>query len=163
MPKSISVSQFIAAPRDRVFADAIELKEWPNRISAITKIDILDDAGNGDRLGPGTVFTETRFMFKREASETMTVSWFEPNVGYDFTASSHGCDYLSTVRYEDADENGTPGTMITVAFNGTPKTPVAKLMGFMMGFMAGSIKKCLADDLADIKSNLESPQAAYHD
>ncbi|MEM9082130.1 MAG: hypothetical protein AAGB34_00935, partial [Planctomycetota bacterium] len=107
--------------------------------------------------------TETRFMFKREASETMTVSWFEPNAGYDLTASSHGCDYLSTIRYEDANENGSPGTMITVGFHGTPKTPIAKLMGFMMGFMVKSIKKCLVDDLVDIKSHLESPQTVHHE
>jgi hypothetical protein len=111
------------------------------------KVELLT---NGP-VGEGTKFRETRVMHGREATEEMTFANFRPNRGYHLTAHNYGVAYLSTHEFEPADG----GTRLTISFSGKPQTFFAKLMTPMAYFMQGMVRKCLEDDLRDLKKAAE--------
>jgi len=144
---TLSVSERIDAPAPAVFALATDLDGWAGYIKAIKKVERLTP-------GPvrvGTRFRETRVMFGREATEEMEFTSLEPDRGYALAAASCGCDYLSTFRFEPEGA----GTRLTVTFEGRPRTIGAKLMAPLFWFMRGTMRKCLEQDLRDLKAAAE--------
>ena len=149
---SITVEKHINAPIETVFARASDVHNWADQIGAITKIEVHTDGTVGD----GTRFTETRKMWGKEASETMTFAGYNPPNGFTLLASSHGCDYVSTHSFEPAGE----GTKMTLTFEGTPRTLMAKLMGVMFAFMKKSMCTMLEKDLDDLAMACEAEATA---
>lgn len=147
--KSVTVSVEIKASREAVFAMAVDIPNFAKNISGITKVEELTE-------GPSAVgkkWRETRVMFGKEASEEMWFSRFEPPKGCEVRAESNGAKYLTTMTMEAL---GASETKVTVTFSGEAQTFMAKVMGFVMGpLMVGTIKKCLVEDLEDLKKNLE--------
>ncbi|MGP1309671.1 MAG: SRPBCC family protein [Phycisphaerales bacterium] len=152
----IACSEYIAAPPEQVFAMSSDVERWPETVSAITKTEILTP-GRDAKVGVGTVFRETRIMFGKEASETMTIARFEPPRGYTFTASSHGCNYETTFTFTPEG----PGTRVDMHFKGEPQTFMSKVMGAVMApMLKGTMVKCIRKDLLDMKQTLEGNSAA---
>tara|TARA_E500000318_G_scaffold104459_1_gene110491 strand:- start:253 stop:711 length:459 start_codon:yes stop_codon:yes gene_type:complete len=149
---SITVQKHINAPVELVFAKASDVHNWANQIEAITKIEVHTEGPVGD----GTRFTETRKMWGKEASETMTFADFDPPNGFTLLASSHGCDYVSTHSFTSEGES----TTMTLRFEGTPRTLPAKLMGFMFAFMKKSMCTMLEKDLDDLARACEEAAAS---
>jgi hypothetical protein len=137
----------VSAPPQAVFQQAADFPRAADRIRGILRIEMLTD-------GPvrvGTRFKETRMMFKRECTEQMEVSAFEPPHRYTLTSISCGCRYEATLRFTPA----RGGTDVEMTFDAQPLTFLAKLMSFMMRPMMKSCMKLIAQDLADLKRAIE--------
>jgi len=147
----ISVDTHIAAPVEMVFALCTDFKNAPGRIKGIKKIELLND----EPVGVGLRFRETRIMFGREASEEMEITSFEPNRSYTLGCNSCGCVYTSVLRFQP--DNG--GTKLTMDFDAKPVTFMAKLMTPLGWLMQGTMRKCVQQDLDDIKAYAEEPPA----
>jgi carbon monoxide dehydrogenase subunit G len=145
--KPMTVSTVINAPPEAVFVACSDFANAAGRVRGITNVELLTPGP----VGVGTKFKETRLMFKREATETMEVTAFDPPRRYEVGAHSCGMDFRSEFRF-------TPdgaGTRVDVTMVGTARTLFARLMSPLAGLMAGTMKKCVRDDLNDIKAHVE--------
>lgn len=142
----LTVTSRIAAPQDRVFQLASDFANAAATIQGITKVEMLT-------AGPvrvGTRFRETRMMFGREGTEEMEVLEYAPDRSYALGAESCGCRYRSEFLFAAAE--GGAATDVTVTFESTPLTLMAKVMGLLMRpMMTGTVRKCLRADLADLE------------
>lgn len=148
---TIAVEKMINAPVDVVFARASDVHRWADQVGAITNIEVHTEGPVGD----GTRFTETRVMFGKEASETMTFADFDPPNGFTLLANSHGTDYVSTHAFEAAEG----GTRMSLTFTGTPRTLGAKILGVVFAFMKKSMCRMLEKDLDDLARVCEAAAA----
>jgi len=144
----ISCSAQIKAPQARVFEAFTDLENAPSRIEGIQKLELLTPGP----VGKGTRFRETRIMFKKEATEDMEFTQFNPPESYVVEAESHGSHYTSTFTFKPNGE----GTEVAMTFEAKPLTFMAKIFSVMFFFMKGSLKKCLVDDMNDLKTHLEA-------
>ena len=147
MSYRMSVSQDIAAPIEQVFDRAADFANAANTIEAITKMEMLTEGP----VGVGTRFRETRVMFGREATEEMEIVEFNRPQGYRLFAESHGSRYDSGLSFEQIEG----GTRVTMHFEGTPVTFMAKIMSFMMKPMMKKMVSICAKDLEDLKAAVE--------
>ena len=148
MSYRMSVSQDIAAPIETVFDRAADFPNAASTIEAITKMEMLTEGP----IGVGTRFRETRVMFGREATEEMEIVEFDRPRGYRLHAESHGSRYLSGLSFEET----AGGTRVTMHFEGTPLTLMAKIMSFMMKPMMKKMVSICAKDLEDLKNAVEN-------
>lgn len=146
---TMQFSTYINAPADRVFANSIDFEHAPDRISGIDAIEMLTE-------GPaavGTRFRETRTIMGKQATEEMEVTTFDPGRSYTLGCDSCGARYETLV--ESVPEGD--GTLCRMTMNWKPTTLGAKVMGPIMGvFMKGMMRKCIEQDLADMKAAAES-------
>ncbi len=145
---SCTASVTVQAPPERVFAVCTDLARAPDRIEAITRIDVLTEGA----VGVGTRFRETRVMFGREASEEMEIVEFDPPRSFVMTAESHGMRYRTAHRF--VPEGG--GTRVEIEFSGRAVSLGAKLLLPLGALMMGACRKALSKDLADVKRAVES-------
>lgn len=156
----ITVTETINASIDRVFAIASDIPNAESFITSIESIETLEDAApapdNLGNVGLGYTWRETRIMFGHTATEDMSITKWSPPTSYTVEARSHGAHYLSDFTFDRIDDQNT---RITMSFNATPETFLAKVMTKLFSFMNKKIAKCLSDDLKDIKSTAESENA----
>ncbi len=139
----------VDAPVERVFEVWADLCSATERIEGIKSLDILTDGS----VGVGTRFKETRTMFKKECTEEMEITIFEPNQRYVVECESCGCRWGSEMRF---DTEGS-GTRVTTTMHSTPLTFGAKVMGAIMTpLMKGKIQKCVLADMNDLKRHIET-------
>jgi len=154
---NITVSETINAPLDRVFAVASDIPNCASFIQGIETIDTLTEAppaeNNLGPVGKGYAWREVRIMFGKKATEDMTITEWTPPTAYTVEARSHGSHYLSNFTFEQFDDQST---RITMAFNATPETFMAKVMMKAFAFMTKKLTQCLVDDLRDIKTTAET-------
>lgn len=149
---NVQVTRQIMAPRQRVFDVFTDLRSAADRISGIESVEVHTDGPTAQ----GTRWTETRKMMGKSATETMTITAFDPPNSYTAEARSHGSHYLSTFTFQ----TDGAGTKVTLSFTGTPTNLLSKLFMIMVGpLMMGSVKKLLAQDLDDLKKSCESEPA----
>jgi hypothetical protein len=127
-----------------VFTD---LGKAAERIPTIKKIEVLTPGP----MGVGTRFKETRVVFKREATETMEVTAFEPGRRFVTIASSCGTHYRSEYRFTP--EGG--GTKVDMSFEARAVSFWAKLMSPLFTLMKGTMRKCFEDDMEALRKVLE--------
>ena len=147
MSSGLSVSRDVHAPIEVVFDRAADFPNAAETISAITKMEMLTEGP----VGVGTRFRETRIMFGREASEEMEITQFERPHRYRLFAESHGARYDSGLSFETVEG----GTRVTMHFEATPLTFMAKIMSFMMKPMMKKMVSICAKDLEDLKAAVE--------
>lgn len=153
---TITVSETIRTPQAAVFAMASDIPGAAGRVKGINKVEVLSSAEDSpDNLGPvgrGFSWRETRTMMGKQATEDMTITEWSPPHGYTVEARSHGCHYKSLITVAPVD----PGTTrLTMAFQATPETTMARIMMKLFRFMNKQVAKCLGDDLKDIKAACE--------
>ena len=135
----MTCTETIDAPRAAVFARS-------TNISGITRIERVTEGP----FGVGTRFRETRVMMGKEATEEFEVTEVVQDEHYTMAAESCGTKYLSTFRFADAPGGGTA---VTLEFEGTPQTMIAKVMGAAMGpMMKKMMRKAIAQDMADLRA-----------
>lgn len=144
----MTLSQEIAGPVEQVFQAFTDFPNAAERVSGITKVEMLTDGP----VGVGTRFKETRVFMKREATEELEVTRFEPGREVALSAYSCGCDFLSTFQFTPIEA----GTRIDLTFESTPKTFFAKLMSPLGKLMMGPMKKCVQQDMDDLKQGIEA-------
>lgn len=147
----VSESITINAPRQRVFDIASDIPNAPARIPDITRVQMLTDGP----VAKGTRWRETRKMWGKEQTETMEIAEFTPPEHYAASAHNCGSDYLLSLDFASA---GPASTTMTITFNVTPTTLVARIMCASMGLMMKRMmRKCLRSDLENIKRASEAP------
>jgi hypothetical protein len=138
----------VAAPVREVFALFTDFAHAAGRVRGIKKVEVLTPGP----VGVGTRFRETRVLFNREATEEMEVTAFEPGRGYTLGCQSCGAVYASAFRFEpDGD-----GTLVTLDFEARARSLLAKLMAPLSFLMMGTVKKCIRQDLDDLKKVAET-------
>jgi hypothetical protein len=141
------VERLIAAPREIIFAVAIDIPRWPEVISSIDRVEMLTPGP----VAVGSRFRETRRMFGREATEEMTVTELAPPEHFVLTAENHGTRYRAEHLLAQADS----ATRLTLVFSGEPASLLARIMSPLGWLMSGHLKKQLEADLDDLKRAAE--------
>ncbi len=144
---AILIEQEIKAPVEHVFQRLTDLDKWSETVSGIESVEKLTDGP----VGVGTRFKETRVMFGKSCTEEMEFAEFRPNSMYAIEAHSCGCLYRTEIHCESSGAS----TKVRMEMNSKPLTLMAKLMSPMGWMMSGMMKKCLAQDLVDIKQAIE--------
>ncbi len=141
---TLTVSTHVSAPIDRVFEVYTELDKAAERIPDITSLEVLSEGP----FGEGTRWRETRVMFKKEATEEMWVTGFDPPRSYDVEAESHGMHYSTHFSFTPEGD----GTKVSWSFSGTAQTLGAKMMSPIFSvLMKGTMKKCVLRDLEALR------------
>ncbi len=145
---NITVSTNVSAPIDQVFEVYTDLEKLVERIPDITALEVLSKGP----FGEGTRWRETRVMFKKEATEEMQVSGFDPPKSYNVDAESHGMRYSTRFLFApDGD-----GTKVSWTFSGTAVTLGAKIMAPIFNvLMKGTMTKCMLRDLEALRDVCE--------
>jgi hypothetical protein len=131
-----------AAPA-RVWEFASDFARAPERIRAITKVDMLT---------PGPVAVGTRFKEWRgkHAVEMEIAAWAPPR-SYQVRGFAAGTEFLSEIRCP-ADGSGT---RLELEIRMIPRTFGAKLLSPLLALAAKLMAKSCAKDLADIAAAAE--------
>jgi carbon monoxide dehydrogenase subunit G len=145
---TITVSTNVSKPIDEVFKVYTQIEKTAERIPDITALEVLSEGP----FGEGTRWRETRVMFKKEATEEMWVTGFDPPNRYTVEAESHGMRYSTLFRFDPDGE----GTKVTWAFSGTALTLGAKIMAPIFNvLMKGTMTKCMLRDLEALRDVCE--------
>lgn len=151
MPR-LTLTTTIQAPLATVFAACCDVTKAPERIPAIKKVELLTPGP----IAVGTQFKETRRVFKREATETFTFTLIEPHQRFAMVAQSCGTEYRVMHTF-------TPeGDAVRVELALTIKacSLFAKLFTPLAYLMLQPMKKCLRNDLDDLRRWIESNPTA---
>ncbi|MCH8822853.1 MAG: SRPBCC family protein [Planctomycetes bacterium] len=150
-----TATKHFKAPPEIVWEVMSDLENAADRIDAIVKLEILTEGP----VGQGTRFKETRIMFKKEATETMEITSWNPPNSYTTEADGCGCHYTSVITCEkDGD-----GTLVTMSFEAEAMSAFGKIMSALTGWMMKSVcAKAFDKDLENLKNFVESqaPQPA---
>lgn len=146
---TITVSEKINAPRERVWDLITDSDSWVEMISGIKSVEVLEKPSNGV---VGLKWREKREMFGKEATETMWVTAAEPGHWYETNALNHGMAYTSRLSVAELGD----GTTLTMTFDAKPTTFAAKLMMPISMMFNGAVRKALQKDLSDIRAAAEN-------
>lgn len=147
----MNMKRRIAAEREGVFELFSDLRHAAGRIAGIKRLEVLTEGP----IRKGTRFRETRVMFNREATEEMEIVDFQPGRSYTVQCLSCGVLWSSTFRFEAAGGE----TDVSLDMSCKPMTFFAKLMSPLGRLMAGGMKKCIEQDMEDLKKFAETPRA----
>ena len=146
--KPIVIQETINAPPDTVFAMFADFHNAEKNVSGISRIEVLADGP----IGVGTRFRETRTMLGREHSEEMEITAFDSPNSYTVEAESCGCHYTSVFRFQPVDK----ATSVEMSFAGRPVKFTARLMMVFNFLMVGALRKCMQQDIDDLKRVIET-------
>ncbi|MHC4409107.1 MAG: SRPBCC family protein [Planctomycetota bacterium] len=145
---TLTVSTNVSAPIDQVFKLYTEIEKAAERIPGITALEVLSEGP----FGEGTRWRETRVMFKKEATEEMWVTGFDPPRSYNVEAESHGMRYTTRFLFAPDGE----GTKVSWIFSGTALTFGAKIMAPIFNvLMKGTMTKCMLRDIEALRDVCE--------
>jgi uncharacterized protein YndB with AHSA1/START domain len=149
---TITVSDFVAAPVERVFQLFTDIEHGSAHVSDIKRIEMLTS-------GPvrrGTRWRETRDTMGVSDSAEMEITSFERNRTYTISHHKAGVQIDTTFWFESA----LGGTSISVEFElesgGLPPGLLAPL-GWAI---ERKVTQVLSHDLADLKHSVESERGA---
>ncbi|MEM8946913.1 MAG: SRPBCC family protein [Planctomycetota bacterium] len=143
-----SISEHVTAPREVVFEVASDLHNAADNIQGIDSLEVLTDGP----IGVGTRFRETRVMMGKSSTEEMEITAFDAPHSYVVETESCGCHFRCEYRFV----GDISGTNVRLTFDTSALSFFAKLMAPLSSLMMGPMKKCVAADLADLKSVAES-------
>ncbi|MGE3809490.1 MAG: SRPBCC family protein [Gemmataceae bacterium] len=145
---SFSMTKHVEAEPQMVFEACTDFASLAQRVKGIEKVEMLTDGP----VGVGTRFRETRIMFGKEATEEMEVTAFEPGKGFTLEANSCGCRFISHHSFQAEGK----GTQLTLSIESRPLTFFAKLMTPVGWLFQGMMKKCVEQDLDNLKKSVEA-------
>ncbi len=145
----LTVERDVPAPAERVWAICTDLDRTKDVISAITALERTD---GGSGFGVGTAWRETRVMFGRESTESMSVTEVDEGRSYVVESLSRGVLYRSVMRVEPKGD----GCSVSWQFGAEAQSTGAKLMSVIGKLFEGSTRKALMADLDDIAAAAEA-------
>lgn len=145
---TVTVSSQIAAPVERVFQLFTGVEHGAERVSGIKKIEMLTPG----RFKLGTRWRETRDILGASDSAEMEVTSFERNRTYTITHHKAGVRIDTTFWFEPSGE----GTKVSVEFELDTEGLPPGLLTLLNRAIAGKVRDVLDQDLADLKTSLES-------
>jgi uncharacterized protein YndB with AHSA1/START domain len=144
---TIKVSNFVAAPVDRVFQLFTDIEHGPAHVSDIKRIEMLTS-------GPvrrGTRWRETRDVMGVSDSAEMEITSFERNRTYTITHHKAGVQIDTTFWFEPVVGGTNVSTEFELESGGFPPGLLAPL-GWAI---EGKVTQVLNRDLADLKHAVE--------
>jgi len=151
---TVTISEFINAPRQAVFNLFADFENAAKNIASIEKMEFVE--GDPTQPGEGLKWKETRTVFGKEATETMWIAEIRPPEMYRVKSDSYGTDYESTYTFTEAAD----GTEVTMTFGGKPVTTKAKLQSLFAWLFIPATRKMLRQDITELKRKLESGKVA---
>ena len=146
---NISLSRRIDAPLETVFEVATDLQRAAEHIRGIEKIELLTTLP----VRVGTRWRETRRVMGRSDTQTLEITAFDPPHSYTIGCDTCGSDFETTFRFAPMANKSTD---VTLDVRCEARSLLAKLMSPLGNLMLGQvIRKCMDDDLADIKRTAE--------
>jgi hypothetical protein len=149
---SFTLTKQVAAAPATVFAVFSDLEHAAGRVTAISKLDLVTPGP----VAVGTRFRETRKMFGKDWTEEMEITALDPGRSYEVTARSCGAEFRTLFQF--APEGS--GTRVEVHLTPRALSLFAKLMKPLSWLMMGTMKKCVDQDLEDLKKAAETLGAA---
>ena len=145
---SVTVSNDIAAPIDRVFRHFTDIEHGAGRVSGIKRVEMLTPGA----VHLGTRWRETRAVIGRPDDAEMEITAFERDRMYTISHHKAGVRIDTTFWFESI----AGGTRVTVDFElgagGLPPGLLAPL-GWAI---EGKVVEVLNHDLSDLKSVIEA-------
>jgi carbon monoxide dehydrogenase subunit G len=143
---TVTVSNEIAAPLDRVFETFTDIEHGPAHVSGIKKLEMMT-------AGPvhvGTRWLETREVMGRLDSAEMEITAFDRNRMYTVSHKKAGVQIDTTFWFEPSGD----GTKVTVEFDlGSGGLPPG-LLAPLGWAVASKVESVLNQDLADLKRSI---------
>ena len=149
---TITATLFVQAPVAEVFDAFADVEHAAGRVTGITRTEKLTPGP----VGLGTSFRETRKMFGREATETFTFSAFEPHTRYELSAVSCGAEFRTEFLF--ASEGA--GTRVDATLSTRAVSLWAKLFTPMAYLMRGMLRRCLVQDMDQLRAWIEAGRKA---
>lgn len=148
---TFSVSTHVNASPERTFEVFSNIRNSAENVSGIERVEILDDSG--EPVGVGTRFRETRILFKKEATEEMEITAWDPPRSYVVEAESCGTHYRSVISFEPNDDGSN--TKVTMEFNAKALTFAGRMMSVFGFLFTGTMRKLMQRDLDDLRGVAE--------
>lgn len=145
---TLNLSTTVQAPPEHVFDIFTDLENAVDRVEGIIRMELLGDGP----VGKGTRWRETRIMFKKETTEEMWISAYDPPRSYTVQADSCGSDFFTTFTFTREGD----GTKVDMEVRTKSRTIFAKLMSPLGALFAGAMKKLMKKDLDDLKQVAEA-------
>jgi carbon monoxide dehydrogenase subunit G len=147
---SVELSRHVAAPLERVWQVFTDLDQATANLSGVSGIKRQDDRP----FGEGTTWRETRRMYGRDYTETLTVTACRPLERYVVEADGSGAHYATEFVFTPVDP-GTTAVRVRFAAEGT--NPLTRLIDRLLGgMMSASVRKTLRKDLDELAAVAES-------
>jgi carbon monoxide dehydrogenase subunit G len=151
MDHSMSLTQHIQAPPEKVWSVITDIPGSAATLSGVDSVQLLTDGPYSE----GTRWKETRKMFGKAETVEMWVAEAEPGRSTTVKAEQGGADY--TTRFSLAPRDG--GTDLTLTFGAEVIKPTlaSKVMMLLFGRMGmAATRKALTKDLTEIAAKAES-------
>jgi hypothetical protein len=145
----ISTSIKVKASKERLWKTITNFNNLASVFKDIKAIEIIEKPQDGIM---GLKWKETRALMGKKSTETMWITNVEENKSYTSEAKNSGCLYQTSISLMESDGE----VIVMKTFKATPLTIFAKLMIPLMLLMKGTLKKCLAKDIGDLKTHIES-------
>lgn len=143
--QQVEVRREVAAPPQRVWDLATDLRNAPQVLTGVDAVDVLTPGP----FAVGTRWRETRTMFGRQATEEMWVTAVDPGRSYTVEAESNGMHYVSTFAFEPTGDGD--GTTVTLRFGGEASSRGGRVLAALTGPLARrSVERALRTDLEDL-------------
>lgn len=142
------ITKEVRATLDDVFGLFSDIPKTAERIQGIERIEVLTEGP----VRAGTRWRETRIVFRREATEELEITSLDPNKSYTVEGESCGIGHRTEFRFIPQGDN----TRVEVEFVSRPLTLLAKLTSPLGWLMTGAAKRCVDQDLDDLKAFIES-------
>jgi len=143
-----TISKLVKGSPEHVFDVFTDIEKSAERVSGIEKIEVLTEGP----VGKGTRFRETRIMFKREATEEMEITEFEPGKGLAIEADSCGAHFTSRFTFTPEGDQ----VRVDIEFSTRATSFFAVLFAPLGWLMMGSMKKAIEKDMDELKAAAEA-------
>jgi carbon monoxide dehydrogenase subunit G len=147
---SVELERAVAAPIERVWDVFTDLDRAADELSGVSAIHREDDRP----FGEGTTWRETRRMYGRDYTETLTVTVCRRPERYVVEAESSGAHYATEFVFTPA---GPDVTNVRVRFEVRGVNALARLVNRLLGGMVeSSARRTLRKDLDELAAVAES-------
>jgi carbon monoxide dehydrogenase subunit G len=147
---SVELERDVAAPIERVWRVFTDLERAAEDLSGVSAIERLD----GGPFREGTSWRETRRMYGRDYTETLTVTACRAPERYVVEADSQGAHYATEFVFTPVTETAT---RVRVRFDVEGRTAATRLVDRLLGGMvSSSVRKTLRKDLDELAAVAES-------
>jgi hypothetical protein len=138
----------ILGDKSNVWKTITNIKDFPNVLSGVEKIDLLNQPSNGL---VGLKWRETRMYFGKPSAIDKWVVDAVENEHYKTRAEMDGFIFLTTMTVSQVDDS----TTLTSTHETKAEGFIAKLKSLPMIFFKGTLKKAILKDLTEIKVVVE--------